>query len=120
MEKDIVIQNLPNGRMIIEFAPSQINEAVNVDGGLITIKTDGIDGVTCVGYKQAHCIDKKDVDSIDISKHPFDAELSIEEKEIDSEIKDNYQSFFDFMHNEHDLILTQSQMEDIIREAKKY
>lgn len=35
------------------------------------------------------------------------------------EIADKYQEFFNFMQDEHDLILTISEMNDIINEAQK-
>jgi hypothetical protein len=38
---------------------------------------------------------------------------------IDTELADKYQDFFSFMNQEHNLILTISEMNEIIHEANK-
>ena len=38
---------------------------------------------------------------------------------IDTELADKYQDFFNFMNQEHDLILTGSEMNEILSEANK-
>jgi len=38
---------------------------------------------------------------------------------IDTELADKYQEFFNFMNQEHNLILTVSEMNEIIYEANK-
>ena len=38
---------------------------------------------------------------------------------VNTEIADNYQEFFNFMNQEHDLILTIEQMDEIVFEAQR-
>lgn len=38
---------------------------------------------------------------------------------VNTEIADKYQEFFNFMSQEHDLILTMSEMDEIVSEAQK-
>jgi hypothetical protein len=38
---------------------------------------------------------------------------------VNTEIADKYQEFFNFMRQEHDLILTISEMDEIVSEAQK-
>ena len=39
---------------------------------------------------------------------------------VDREIADKYQKFFNFMHQEHSLILTMEEMDEIVFEAQRF